>query len=229
MYAYVSLYDHEVGSASAHPNSTILEVSSGVSIASLGGTVDEVTFSFSGNTQLSANSAYAFTVMLSAVGHYDASSFVQFKEAHSGSGSTSYMYNLGDWSSFAGGQGPLRVYGQSEPETAPTATPTPTLPASFSPVPTYSPTILPTWSIPPINDGTIDDFTAAVVNVLVPIIFLVFPAFLLGVFLRGGKWGFMIGMMIGASLGFIFFANYVPLWLVFAVFVGIAAMAWGSR
>lgn len=231
LFCVISNYTGTLNSSAVPDNSEIIEVSGMRSVLDIPSSGNAwLDFYFSGDTQLTAGTAYAFYVTVGA-GFFNDANYVRVNYLnHAGHDANSAQYLLDGWG-FDSNQriGPLQVYGSLEPESTPTATPTATLPASFSPNPSVTATVYPTFSFNPVGGGTDEEFISAVVNVLVPIIFLVFPAFLLGVVLKGGKWGFMIGMMIGASLGFIFFSVYVPLWLVFAVFIGIAAMAWGSR
>lgn len=72
-------------------------------------------------------------------------------------------------------------------------------------------------------DGTINSF----INFMVPLIILLLPAILL-MFLtrRTDKWLLIIGLAIGAGLGYYF--GMVPLWLVFLVVIGLIGMAYQS-
>lgn len=71
-------------------------------------------------------------------------------------------------------------------------------------------------------------FIDQVVKLLVPIILLVFPAWLFGIALGMGKWGFIIGLSVGAVLGRVLFSAYMPLWLVFLIAIGDLAMLYSS-
>ena len=59
---------------------------------------------------------------------------------------------------------------------------------------------------------------------------LLIPACFLGLVLHGGKWGFIGGMFIGSSLGYVFFPLTFPLWLPLVVLVAMVALVYqGAR
>jgi hypothetical protein len=69
---------------------------------------------------------------------------------------------------------------------------------------------------------------AGVVSWIAVIILMIIPTFVLGVLLRGGKWGFLIGLSIGTGLSYVIFPNVMQLWLVVLVAVGVAAGFYNS-
>lgn len=78
------------------------------------------------------------------------------------------------------------------------------------------PTPTPTGYIP-VSYGYIVWYIVALIVVLL-------PAGILGVLFRFGAWGFIIGLAIGAGLGYMLMPTIVPLWLVFVVVIGIVGM-----
>lgn len=66
------------------------------------------------------------------------------------------------------------------------------------------------------------DFAGAVSWLAVLLLFLI-PPFILGVYMRGGKWGFLIGLAIGTGLSYFVFPLLVPIWLVVLIAIGLGA------
>lgn len=75
--------------------------------------------------------------------------------------------------------------------------------------------------------GTSDEFIAAFMQFIVPLLVILLPAILLVVFTRStDKWILLIGLTIGIGLGYAF--GLVPLWLVFLIVIGLIGMAYQS-
>lgn len=107
--------------------------------------------------------------------------------------------HLGSWDPSAGSQPCFYVY-------------TLTIPAGGTETP-----VLTNW------DVTINSF----VSFIVPVVVVLLPALLLMLLTRrADKWLLIIGITIGAGLGYYF--GMVPLWLVFLVTIGLIGMAYQS-
>lgn len=76
----------------------------------------------------------------------------------------------------------------------------------------------------PTPSGYIPVSYGYIVWYIVALIVVLLPAGVLGVLFRFGAWGFIIGLAIGAGLGFMLMPTIVPLWLVFVVVIGIVGM-----
>lgn len=75
--------------------------------------------------------------------------------------------------------------------------------------------------------GVYDELIADLVGFVVPIVIVLLPAILLITITRStDKWILLIGITIGAGLGYFF--NLVPVWVVFLVVIGLIGMAYQS-
>lgn len=91
--------------------------------------------------------------------------------------------------------------------------------AESSPAPSGSAGV----TLPP--DGSVItgfDYSGAMLWIAALLLMLV-PPFILGVFMRGGKWGFLIGLAIGTGLSYFVFISWFPIWLVILVAIGLGA------
>lgn len=78
-----------------------------------------------------------------------------------------------------------------------------------------------------IDYNNYDQIITAFVSFMVPLIITLLPFLLLALITRRvDKWVLLIGITIGASLGFYF--GLVPLWLVFLITIGLIGMAYQS-
>lgn len=77
------------------------------------------------------------------------------------------------------------------------------------------------------SGGSYDSLITAFVAFIVPLFVVLLPALLLIVITRkADKWIILIGLTIGAGLGYYF--SMVPLWLVFLITIGLIGMAYQS-
>lgn len=79
-----------------------------------------------------------------------------------------------------------------------------------------TPATPPTPTVPPSTSG---DYSA-IANFFVALALLLIPAGVL-YWLKLGTWGILIGLLVGAGLGFIFMPATVPLWLFVGIIIGI--------
>lgn len=80
-----------------------------------------------------------------------------------------------------------------------------------------------------IDTTTYDSIISGFVTFMVPLIVILLPAFLLCFITRKvDKWLLLIGLAIGAGLGYYLMPTYVPLWLVFLITIGLIGMAYQS-
>ena len=66
-------------------------------------------------------------------------------------------------------------------------------------------------------------------NFFIIVVFLMVPAFLLGVVCKGGRWGFVLGMFIGSAVGWFVLPLVVPIWLPPSIMVVIAFLALAGK
>lgn len=70
----------------------------------------------------------------------------------------------------------------------------------------------------------VDSVIERMMGYLVPLIVMVLPSFLMGKVFKMGLWGYLIGLAVGSGLGYVFLPQYVPVWLVFIIGLGIVAV-----
>lgn len=76
------------------------------------------------------------------------------------------------------------------------------------------------------TSGNISNF----LNLIIIIVIILIPAAILGLLFKLGTFGYATGLLIGAALGYTFYPTIVPIWLVFAVLIGIIGlMLFGRR
>lgn len=69
-----------------------------------------------------------------------------------------------------------------------------------------------------------DAYLAQLGTYIVTFVIILLPSIVLGLLFHMGKWGYIIGIIIGSGLGYILFPTVVPLWIVFLVGTGVFAM-----
>lgn len=69
-----------------------------------------------------------------------------------------------------------------------------------------------------------DENLATLAEYIVVLSLILIPAGILGGVLRLGFWGVVIGLLIGAGLGYLIYPTLVPMWLVFAIIIGIVGI-----
>lgn len=75
------------------------------------------------------------------------------------------------------------------------------------------------------TSDSIDDTITNLSNWFINLAVLLIPAAFLGIFCKMGKWGFIIGLAVGAGLGFAFLTTF-PLWLLVLIAVGELGLAY---
>lgn len=70
------------------------------------------------------------------------------------------------------------------------------------------------------TEETIGNF----VNLVVILVIVLIPSVILGKLFKLGTYGYATGIVIGAAIGYIFYPSIVPIWLVFAVLIGIIGL-----
>lgn len=79
------------------------------------------------------------------------------------------------------------------------------------------------------DDIDIPELSGELAEFLVPVVVVLLPVFLLAFFTKKlDKWILIIGLTIGVALGYIFMPEYVPLWLVFLITIGLVGLAYQS-
>lgn len=76
--------------------------------------------------------------------------------------------------------------------------------------------------------GDVDATISSLMWWFIYLVVMIAPAYFLGVFCKMGKWGFLLGLAIGAGVGYGFIAGF-PIWLLLAVVVGLVGMIWKDR
>lgn len=79
----------------------------------------------------------------------------------------------------------------------------------------------------PGSSGYVNYLIEQLIDFFIPLVIMLIPAFLLGFVCRMGKWGYLIGLAIGAGLGYTFIPGF-PVWLIFLVSLGIIGFAYSE-
>lgn len=184
-------------------SSVWLETSTDVyPLASMPAVQTEYTFTFNQTTLLSAGNFYSFMVYTKNATIIDGTN--RWRVWYRGSGSTygAYYYywdNPDTQFNYSSGGATLKFEVMANVESA----------SAGSSSEEYW------WS-----DETVGTFAELIVMIVIVLI----PSALLGKVFKLGFYGYIIGMCIGAAMGYLFFPSIVPIWLVFAIIVGLAAL-----
>lgn len=179
------------------------------------------TFAFDTHPLLSATENYAFYIRYNSTNYADGSNYVRPSVTTSNTYEGSYDYTAIRYKSSAWYDTTADFYFtvigvDSEP--TPTPTPDPEATATPAPVPTATanPQFTEIW-----------DTLASLINLLVPLLCVVLPAFFGYKF--AGAWGFMAGVNIGAILAYTILGSAVfPLWGIVALLIIDALLLFGK-
>lgn len=209
---YCQVYDvtGSISSHTAYPGST-LYASSVNTLSSSSFTASVVTYSFLFNQSFYMEKDHEYAIMVYAGSeNVDTSSYFYTRgsQANVITNATMFMYRNGAYTNVYVGAINLAVFGVS---TSSQPTPTPSTSATVNP-----------------QVQAVNDFTADFTSYLIPILALLIPSVLMGFVFRMGKWGYLIGITIGAALGFLFMPASVPIWIVVGVLIGVIGLVYQS-
>lgn len=204
--AYFAKATLNVTDGTDYPSTIIEQSTSNISAADIPYSAPAwITFQFNQSQLITTNEVYAIYVIATS---YSGSGIIFDRSGAINNESSAIWHNNG-WD-YPSGDYLIRVYGNTE-QVEGGATPAPT--ATQNPAIPY-----------PDSSGI-----GAIVNYLIALFIILLPAGILGVLFRFGSWGFITGLAIGAGLGYVLMPTTVPLWLFFAVVLGIVGMMIGPK
>lgn len=182
--------------------STLLETSStAYALADISAVLTEYTFDFSQTVQLEAGNFYSFAVYIINATNIDTSNRINI--ANKGTTfdgyNTVYDNSISSWNCGSAASNDVTF-------------------AIYANVDAYE------EESEPEDYWWTEETLGTVVNLFIIIAIVLIPAAILGKLFKLGTFGYATGTVIGAALGYVFFPAIIPIWLVFAVLIGIIGL-----
>lgn len=196
--------------STAVPNSTVYATATLVTDAWLYNSAQTVIFEFDRTYYLEDNTQYSIVWYLSENrGTLDATHYMRINgdNTNAKAGNAARFYN-GAWEAQNSSEAYAKVYVTSEAGDIP-ATPGP----------------LPTGGLD-VDTSDADAVMNALIGYGVPVVVMLLPTIFIWLIGGRGKWPMLIGIAIGAGIGFVF--GLVPIWLVFLIAIGEIGLAYSD-